>query len=260
MIEIHSHILPKLDDGAKDVRQTLEMGLHAVKNGVTHVIATPHHRNGNYLCKPEHIEQRVGLINKMFQSKRIPLKVLPGMEVHLYPNLIEDLTNNQLVSLNRRRYILVELPDSHIPHYTEELFYEMQLLNHIPIIAHPERNHEIRKHPGRLADLISRGALTQLTAGSVIGEYGRECQKYSHLMLKQHYAHFLSSDAHNVANRSFKLKEAYEYVEKHYSKTYVDYLQKNAVSVAKGVDFSIVPPHVTNRSFSLSRRSHLKVL
>ncbi|PAQ16070.1 hypothetical protein CD798_03255 [Bacillaceae bacterium SAOS 7] len=105
IVDIHNHILPGVDDGAKEMAETLQMAQQAVGNGITHVIATPHHRNGKYICSPIAIMQMTAKVNAFLKSCEIRLKVLPGMEVHLYGDLAEDLNRHsqEIITLNNKK-------------------------------------------------------------------------------------------------------------------------------------------------------------
>ncbi|PAQ16069.1 hypothetical protein CD798_03250 [Bacillaceae bacterium SAOS 7] len=143
--------------------------------------------------------------------------------------------------------MLVELPYTHLPHYTGAIFYKMQLMNYIPIIAHPERNAEIKRKPNLLVDLVQKGALAQVTAASVSGMFGKESQKFSIKLIKHHLIHFIASDAHNTTNRSFQLKSAYNHIESYFSKDYLEYFKKNSVHVVKGTEFNSLTPKFFER-------------
>ncbi|MBT2639684.1 CpsB/CapC family capsule biosynthesis tyrosine phosphatase [Bacillus sp. ISL-39] len=249
IVDIHNHILPGLDDGAEDIQKAIQMGMQAVENGITHIIATPHHRNGEYVCHPEQINEGIAILNFLFDRQDIPLTVLPGMEVHLYGSLADDMASTGgIVTLGESmKYVLVELPYSHVPHFTGDIFYQMQLKGFIPVIAHPERNAEIKKRPNILVELIQKGALAQITAASIAGLFGKESQKLSIKLLKHNLVHFIASDAHNVTNRSFQLLSAYKYIEKHFSSEYTDYLIENASNVVKGKEFCIMAPQKFER-------------
>ncbi len=246
IVDIHNHILPKMDDGARDFGDTLLMARQAIENGITHIIATPHHRNGVYLNESEAIIQKVEEINRFLHRRDLSLEIIPGMEVHLYGELASDLKKirQEVLPLNCRKYVLVELPYTHIPHYTSAIFYEMQLLDYIPIIAHPERNAEIKKHPNLLHNLIQKGALSQVTAGSIAGLFGKKSQSFSLKLLKHNLAHFVASDAHNTVSRSFQLLSAYNTIDRELSLSYKEYLIENATHVLTGTEF---PPYLPIR-------------
>ncbi|MCA1031096.1 tyrosine protein phosphatase [Bacillus timonensis] len=240
-VDIHSHLLFDLDDGAATPYDTITLAKKAVELGITHVIATPHHKNGMYSNPPDTIRKRVFEVNKLLQNMNIPLKVFPGMEIKLYGDLVTDLEKeNELLTLNNtKKYVLIELPQSHIPHYTEEIFFHLQLKGYIPILSHVERNKVFQKDPERLYNLVQKGALTQVTAGSIIGTFGYKVQKFTLALVRHQLVHFIASDAHNE-NRSFQLPLAYQFIETNFSSKLSNYFIKNSIHVLYGVEFPIL--------------------
>lgn len=245
IVDIHSHILPGLDDGAKSWQESIIMAKQAVDTGITHVIATPHHKNGTFVNDPINIRKRTVEINRVLNEQEIPLEVLPGMEYHLHRDVSSDLKNikqNMISLCEGNKYLLIELPYTHIPHFTEWIICQLQVMGYIPIIAHPERNAEIKKKPNRLFDLINHGALAQVTAASIVGLFGEKSQRFTLKLLEHHLVHFIASDAHHTVSRSFDLVSAYRYGEKYFSKEYMAYMADNAIHVINGTLFSIIPP------------------
>lgn len=245
IVDIHSHLLAGMDDGARDQDEALLMAKQAVERGITHIIATPHHRNGFYMNHPKEILSQTSKLNSLLSQQEIPLKVLPGMEFHLHGDIsrdIEDIEQNILPLSESNKYILIELPYTYIPHFTESVFYKLQLMGYIPIIAHPERNEEFQRRPNRLFDLVNQGALGQVTAASVVGLFGKDSQKFSFKLLKHNLVHFIASDAHNTTSRSFELVSAYNYMEKYFSKEHRKYMTENSIHVLNGTEFNIITP------------------
>lgn len=216
VIDIHSHILPGVDDGAKTEQDSLAMAKLAVKEGITTIIATPHHRNRAFDNYKQEIETSVSILNDLYKENNIPLTVVPGQEVRIYGEIIEDYENGEIQTLSDSKYVLVEFPFGEVPQYTERLFYDMQISGLIPVIAHPERNKELIEDHGRMYELIRNGALAQLTAGSLHGEYGKEIEQFSYELLDANLIHFIASDAHNTTTRGFGLKQAYEKIKNKY--------------------------------------------
>lgn len=236
MVDIHSHILWGIDDGAKEPADTIEMARTGAESGITHVIATPHHANGTYMNPASVIHSRVKEANQLLKKNKIELTILPGMEIHLHGEIGQDLAavERTLVPLGGdTNYILIELPYDHVPRYTERLFFEIQLKGFIPIIAHPERNVEIRDNPNLLYELVKKGALSQVTAASVAGLFGDTLQKLSFKLIKNDLVHFIASDAHNNNKRGFALREAYQYIDKKLDESYTDYFMDNAAALIK---------------------------
>jgi protein-tyrosine phosphatase len=251
MIDIHSHILPGIDDGAQNLEDAVRMADAAVQEGITHLYATPHHRNGRYENEKSSILERVNVLNAELSQRNIPLHILPGQEIRLYKELIDDLDRDVLLPLHHQsKYILIEFPSSNVPAYAAETLYELSLRNYTPIIVHPERNSEIIENPVLLYDLIIEGALTQVTANSIIGNFGKKIMNFSHDLIKSNMAHFIASDAHNTSSRGFHLTKAYEIIEKQYGISTRYYLQENAELVLRGESILIEPPsHIRKKKF-----------
>jgi protein-tyrosine phosphatase len=242
MIDIHSHILSGLDDGATHMQESLNMARQAVSQGIHTVIATPHHANGRYLNESDIIKSSVDQLNARLQEEQIPLQVLAGQEVRVYQELLKHLEDGELLSLDNSRYILLEFPSYGIPSSIPEVLYELQVMGKVPVIAHPERNQEIIKNPVKLLELVELGALSQVTAQSVFGGFGKEIQRLSLDLCKKYLTHFIASDAHNVTNRPFLLGQAYEVVNDKLGPEITNYFQNNALSVIENTSITLHRP------------------
>lgn len=234
MIDIHSHILPFLDDGASDWSESLVMARQACEDGIRVIIATPHHYNGRYVNKPSDVLESVELLNAKLQEEGLDVSILPGQEIRLHNELLEHWDIGELICLHDSRYMLLELPSSHIPKTAEELIYEMSVLGIQVVIAHPERNAEIVRHPERLKRLVDLGALGQLTAQSVTGERGSKLQKISLDFCKKNLVHFVATDAHDSTHRPFQLSGSYRVIEQKLGPAAVSYFQENATRLVRG--------------------------
>jgi protein-tyrosine phosphatase len=214
MIDIHSHILPFMDDGAADWEAALSMAQDAVQDGISTVVATPHHANGVYMNPAPNIREAVQLLNERIQQTGLPLLVLPGQEIRMYGDLLNDLEQSQLLTLAGSRYILLEMPSSRVPRTMEETCHELVIQGFVPVIAHPERNAEIASNPAKLEKLIELGAFGQVTAQSLAGTFGSKLQKLSIDLCRRNAVHVIASDAHDSGHRPFGLSEAYKVLEK----------------------------------------------
>lgn len=216
LIDIHSHILPGVDDGAKSKEDSIAMAKAALDEGIETIIATPHHRNRAFDNYKQEIVPDVTMLNELFEQEGIPLNVLAGQEVRIYGELLEDYDKGDIQTLADTRYVLVEFPFGDVPQYAEQLLYDMQVAGFRPIIAHPERNRELIKNHERMYGFIRNGALAQLTAASLIGEFGKEIEDFSHQLLEANLVQFIASDAHNTDTRGFGLRKAYEVIQEQY--------------------------------------------
>ncbi len=235
MIDIHSHILPGVDDGAKTIEDSIAMARQAYDQGITKIVASPHHKNGTFENDRQSILENVKQLNDHLKNEGIEMEILPGQENRIYGELIEDLSEGQLLTVNETKtYMLIEFPSSHLPRYANKLLFDLQVQGIIPIIVHPERNREIMENPERLYNLIKEGALSQLTGTSVAGKMGKKIQKFSFDLLKHNLTHFVASDAHNITTRPFDLREAYETVEQEFGVSMRYWLQENAEDMIQG--------------------------
>ncbi|MEC0089204.1 tyrosine-protein phosphatase [Paenibacillus macquariensis] len=241
MIDIHTHILPGVDDGAQDWHDTLNMARAAVEEGITTLIATPHHANGKYNNTAIEVIEHTRHINEQLKKEGVPLSVRSGQEIRLHGDWLEAWYRMELLTLADSRYVLIELPSSRIPKEIYELIYELNIIDLKPIIAHPERNAEIMKHPKRLADLIERGAWAQVTTHSLLGGFGRQVEKLAWSLCKSGLIHIVSSDAHHIEHRGFRLRETYDVIEDRMGEPWKNYFLNNAQCVIDDRSFEIQP-------------------
>ena len=217
MIDLHCHILPGIDDGAKDMEDSMDMARKAVAEGITHILASPHYKNGHWDNEKQDILSLVDEVQQELDARDIPLTIFPGQEVRINGEFFEEVEEDKIQFIDEgNQYVLIEFPTPTIPQYAETLFFEMQREGITPIIVHPERNHAILKDPNLLLSFVEKGALAQVTAASYTGGFGKEIQKVSKQLIEANLVHFIASDAHNVGSRSFHMKEAYQKLEKEF--------------------------------------------
>lgn len=235
MIDIHCHILPAVDDGAKHMTESIEMAKAAFEQGITTIVATPHHNDGKYYNKREEILEKVQELNSRLKKEEIDVTILPGQECRISGELIEQYDENEILTLNNTgKYIFLELPSSQVPLYTEKLIYDLQMKGLVPIIVHPERNAELIETPDKLYQLVKKGACTQITAASVAGKFGKKIKKFSLDLIEANLTHFVASDAHNLQNRTFLMDEAYRIIEKEFGSDVKFMFMENAELLVEG--------------------------
>ncbi len=243
LIDVHSHVLPGIDDGAPDLTASFDMAKRAVEDGITTLFATPHHRNGKYENSKQDILLQTERLNEALLHNQIPLTILPGQEIRIYAEFLDDLANDQLLTLNNLgKYILIELPSNAVPNYTRQMIYECKLQDITPIIVHPERNSELIENPHLLYNLVKEGALTQVTANSIIGGFGKNIKSFSLKLVENYLTHFIASDAHNISSRGFYLREAYNEIGKKLGNHMAYYLQENAHLIINNESIYIEEP------------------
>jgi len=199
MIDIHSHILPEIDDGSKSFGESIEMARIASQDGITHMVCTPHMFNGlSNNPDPAEVVERVQLLR---QSLGKALDLLPGNEVHFTHDIVNQVKLNRVTRLNQRNYMLVEFPTMNVPVGAEEALYQIQVQGVRPILVHPERNFEIQNHPDIVAKYVDRGVLIQVTAMSITGEFGPAARTCVDRLLRHNCVHFIATDTHRSTRR-----------------------------------------------------------
>ncbi len=234
LLDIHCHILPGVDDGAENEAASLEMAREAVREGITKIIATPHHKNERYDNHKEDILLKVKKLNDSLQREEIPLTILPGQETRIYGEILEDIEKDEILPLNEGKYLFIELPSSHVPRYTEKLLFDIHVKGFTPIIVHPERNAEIIENPNLLHNFVKKGTLTQVTAGSITGHFGKKIQKFSKSLIEANLTHFIASDAHNTTTRSFRLQKSLHVIEREFSHDLLYFFRENTELLLEG--------------------------
>ena len=215
MIDLHSHILPYLDDGAESMEESVEMARVAEKDGIKKMVTTPHLFRGNFIHDDLNVikEKREELIRALHE-KNINLDILPGAEVHISHNLVEKIRKNRsMLVLNQSSYMFVEFPSDHVFAGAKNLFFELMSEGITPIIAHPERNSVFNRSPHLLYELIEMGGFAQINSGSFLGLYGRRAKEAALHFLKLDLIHFIASDCHNAKSVRPRLSEAFKTVE-----------------------------------------------
>lgn len=207
MVDLHAHVLPGIDDGPETVEEALSLLEHAARHGVTAVAATPH-VNSEFPTTPEAVRAGVGRMAELLARRHVPLRLLPGAEVHA--GVLPTLTADELRAFSlagRGRHLLVELPwDAPAPEALGEL-RRLAGLGLTPVIAHPERYAYVQDAPGHLEALVAAGALAQVTASSLLGLDGRAAAAAARMLIGHGLVHLLAGDAHGGAVRRAGLWE-----------------------------------------------------
>ncbi|GIO42645.1 tyrosine protein phosphatase [Paenibacillus apis] len=244
MIDIHTHILPGLDDGAQTWEDTMNMARVAASEGITTIIATPHHANGRYDNIASEVVEHTKHANEQLIAAGIPVTILPGQEIRMHYDFLEAWYRTELLPLANSKYVLLEMPSSRIPQEIYELIHELKIMKLKPIIAHPERNAEIMKNPERLGELIDLGAFAQVTTHSLLGGFGKRIEKSAWSLCKNGLIHLVSSDAHHVERRGFRLREAYNVISERLGRPWETYFLNNAQCVIEDNSFGTQPASV----------------
>lgn len=201
MIDLHSHILPGIDDGAPDLAAATEMAELAVADGITTMACTPHISPGVYENDAASIEASVASLSQQLRRSGISLTLVTGADVHVTPDLLEKLQSGAIPTLNGSRYFLLELPHSLAPKWVEELADRILKSEFVPIITHPERSSWIAANFSIIDRLNRAGCLMQITAGALLGDFGRRAKFYAERLVAEDYVDVVASDAHDVKRR-----------------------------------------------------------
>ena len=214
MVDLHCHILPGIDDGSKDIEETLEMARIAVSEGVQHIICTPHYIQYSDYYNKKQVEALVDEMNERLNEEGISLTLSAGHEVYMTPDLPKLVQEGEVSTLNNTQYLLVEFPMNDIPLYAEDVFYELRLMGLTPVLAHPERYPMIIENPTLLLKFLNLGVLCQANVGSIRGFFGERVQETVFKLIEHRMIHFIATDAHTPRNRSPKVQKALEAVTK----------------------------------------------
>jgi protein-tyrosine phosphatase len=224
MIDLHAHILPRLDDGAESLEESVEMCRISYRDGVRTIVATPHILPGVYknnrstiLAKTQELNEAIrkfgvessefGVQNPDPRTQQLNnpangFKILPGADVHFSPNLLELCENGEIVTVNDDgRYLMVEFDSMSLPYQGEEVLFRLISHGITPVITHPERNFEIARNPSRYYQMVNMGCLGQVTAMSLTGGFGSEVKRVAERLLAHRLIHFIASDTHSAHQR-----------------------------------------------------------
>ncbi|MEO8382632.1 MAG: CpsB/CapC family capsule biosynthesis tyrosine phosphatase [Acidobacteriota bacterium] len=257
MIDIHHHCLPNVDDGPREWDEAVAMCRMALDEGIETIVATPHVLRGRW--KPVTIpELRMRLDGLRARVGPRPHLVL-GSEYFFGHDVVEVLeTGKSIIPLAGSRYVLIELAANNVPPLLEQPFYRLQLGGWVPIIAHPERNLVFQRRPEVLASLLELGAKTQITAGSLIGEFGPEAKKAAETFLQRRLVHFVASDAHNLDKRPPRMRAAMAALEERIGTTVAQALTRQnplAVLENRSLQYDPEPYHERRRGLFTRVRS-----
>jgi protein-tyrosine phosphatase len=243
VIDLHAHLLPGLDDGAKTMEEALQMCGMSYRDGVRTLVATPHTLNGLYLNERETILSKVRELNEAlaqcglgmgdcgsresnsgmelsyvhseFRILNSEFRILPGADVHLCEKTLSHLDEGKLMTVgDGKKCLFIEFPSQAIPFGSEEVLFQLMKRGILPIITHPERNQEIWQRPQRYYEMIRMGCLGQVTAMSLTGGFGPKVRRVAEKLMNHRLIHFIASDAHSPDGRPPLLSDGVRAAEK----------------------------------------------
>ena len=247
MIDIHSHILPGLDDGAHSLEESVAMVRMAAAAGTTDMVATPH-ANLEFHFDPEVVE---ALIAEVQAAAGNAVKIHYGCDFHLTLENIQDaLERPEKYSINHRGYLLVEFSDLMIPKNSGDIFVHMLAAGLRPVVTHPERNHLLQARLESMESWVKMGCLLQVTASSFLGRFGRRARTASRRLMDLGLVQVVASDAHDTRHRAPVLDQAYRHLAHEYGEqTAVALFIENPRAILAGVPIPAGPMPVRRRSW-----------
>ena len=232
MVDIHSHVVWGLDDGATAMEQSLDMLRAAAESGTTDIVATPH-SSPSFAYQAELLEERMGELASRTDGKP---RIHRGCDLHLsVDNIDEVLQRPARYSINGKRYLLVECPDFHIGKHTERVLRQLIERGIVPVVTHPERNPVLQQKLTRVEEWVELGCLVQVTALSISGGFGRTACLTARRLLERGLVHVVASDAHDPEYRHTRLDAAYASVRSRYGEEEADILfTQNPQAIIEG--------------------------
>uniref|UniRef100_UPI004055F1E7 CpsB/CapC family capsule biosynthesis tyrosine phosphatase n=1 Tax=Acetatifactor sp. TaxID=1872090 RepID=UPI004055F1E7 len=221
-IDIHSHILPCMDDGAKNRNDTLEMLQTAYQEGISHIIATPHYKSGRFPANAMKLQETLSEVQQLAREHGIPVSLYAGNEIYYHSEIEELFDKKDLCTLNNSQYVLIEFSPFERYIYIRNAIEDVLGMGYIPILAHVERYECMCKNIKNVEELKSIGCEIQVNAGSVTGDNGWKIKKMVQKLLKRELIDYIGTDAHNTMSRKPAMKKCAAYLYKKCEETYAD--------------------------------------
>lgn len=231
-IDIHSHILPGMDDGAENLEISFRMLEIASRSQISHIILTPHNKPARRNASPEQIAMCVGKMQEAADEKKIGIKLYAGSELYYRDGLAGELERGEAMTLAGSHYVLVEFSPVAEYDYMRNAVYSLQMNGFWPILAHVERYRNMAIKPDRVGELFKMGCYIQANAGSIMGRYGFGAKRMTRKLLKQRLLHFVATDAHDCDRRAPELSGCAAYLAEKYGGEYAgELLRENPLRV-----------------------------
>jgi protein-tyrosine phosphatase len=212
-VDIHSHILPGLDDGSESLEDSVAMVQMAAESGTADIVASPH-SDLTFALQPELVEQKIA---ELEAASGNVLRIHRGCDFHLhYENIMDALANPTKYTIDHKNYLLVEFSELLMARSSNEILDRLRDAGMVPVITHPERNSILQGRMDLLVKWAANGCYMQVTALSFLGRFGARAQEFSNELMKRGLVHFVASDAHDPKDRTPRLDEAYRHIAKKY--------------------------------------------
>ena len=232
MVDIHSHIIPMIDDGAIDIDISILMLKKAEKTGTTKIILTPHYYRGKFIKTIKEVKEEVEKLKVLAKEKDIKIELYAGQEIYYTSSLLEYLEEGEIGTLNDTRYMLIEFETNKINKSAIDIIYELKFKGIKVIVTHPERYIEFQKSPSYINQFIEEGCLFQLNANSISGILGKETKKLAEIFLRNNIYSFIGSDAHSDGTRNTDIMQYKEKIES-IKRNFLEIAKKNGENLLK---------------------------
>lgn len=243
MIDVHSHILPEIDDGSRSMEETIEMIKQAKDAGFDTIISTSHYMENYYEADVRQRTNLIARVKRKLKEQNIEINIYPGSEIYISENLATLLKQKEASCLRNSQYVLFEFPLNAKPANMKDLIYGIQKIKKIPVLAHPERYSFIQEDPSLLYELIQMGVLMQSNYSSFVGRYGSKAKFLAKKMLKCNMTHFLGSDCHRKNTTYKEVPEVIKIVDSIAGKEKrIELTQTNPMHIVKKEKFEIEEP------------------
>ncbi len=248
MIDIHSHILPGIDDGSKSIEMSLEMLRNAEKDGTKKIVATPHFCRGYGEEQYSSVKEMVKSLNHKAKEAGINISILYGQEDYS-EEILSDYKEGLIGTIEGTNYMLFELPmRENLDESIFDLLYELQILGVKLILAHPERYKFIMDNPSMINRFIEEDILLQMNAGSICGSFGKNVKKTAEILVKHGVYNFIGSDAHDNEVRVTGINEGIEEASK-INKIYRKHFVKSSEAMLNNEDVEFLGEKIVKKSF-----------
>ena len=206
MKDLHSHLLFGIDDGCKDIGESITLLRNAQEQGITDLVLTPHYmEETKYNCNNKEKNKRFEELKTEAKKAGITINLYLGNEVYMTENFLDLLQKGEIETINKSKYLLFEFPLGNMLHNSKEIIYQLVVAGYVPILAHPERYRIFQRHPDHIEEYLRMGVLLQGNYKSLFGKYGSQAKKTLIYFLKKHQITFLGSDCHH--EKDFKIKK-----------------------------------------------------
>ncbi|MCM1542854.1 MAG: protein-tyrosine-phosphatase [Blautia sp.] len=232
MTDMHCHILPAVDDGSRDMGQTMDMLRIAQEEGIEAMIVTPHYKEGRHNASPATIMERIREVQEEAERQGIFIPLYPGNEVFYFDGLSERLENNEILSLNHTDRVLVEFSPTEDHTYIRNALDSIRAEGYVPVLAHAERYGCMVRDWKRVRELKQMDAEIQVNAASACGQLGKQVQRFIHDILQENLVDYVGTDAHDAHGRAPRFQKSYQMLEKKYGALYINGIfYENALTI-----------------------------